>query len=38
MKTYNNLEDALKDIEEKINHPCHKSGMKIKSLYLLSKK
>ena len=35
--TYSNLEDALKDLETKINSPCHKSGMKIKSLYLLSK-
>lgn len=38
VKTYNNLEDALNDLETKINHPCHKSGMRIKSLYLLSKK
>ena len=37
MKTYNNLDDALNDLETKINHPCHKSGMRIKGLYLLSK-
>lgn len=32
VKTYNNLEDALKEIEDKVNNN------KIKSLYLLSKK
>ena len=31
-----NLEDALKGIETKINNPCHQSGMRINSLYLLS--
>ena len=31
-----NLDEALKDLEEKINNPCHQSGMRVNSLYLLS--
>lgn len=31
-----NLDEALKEIENKINNPCHQSGMRVSSLYLLS--
>lgn len=37
MATYSSLEDALNDLETKINSSCHQGDMNINSLYLISK-